>query len=396
LDLGWVVVRQSIRVDPNDAHLTVVSDPIPTIQQGAPFRLRTINVTMDRASFMRSPTSCDPKAIGATVHSVGGANVALSTPFQVANCDKLPFAPKLAMKLDGANETKVGGHPGIEALVTQQPGEAALKSATVTLPLSLALDTDNAASDSLCSFTDGLADNCPESSVIGTATAVSPLLKAPLTGTVFFVKGVRADPKSGRLIKTLPTLLVELRGEISVNLRATTAVPDNEHLVTTFPLVPDAAISSFYLKLNGGKKGIIVVTDGHDVCVGPQEPFFTGIGQNGKRVDTTASMTPECPLSISRKFTSTSLHATISGIGAGTVTVSGTGLKTTKRTIKSAKSATVVAKLTAKGKQMRKAKRDIRVKVSFVPKGATTAKVAYSVKPRPVTKHAKPKAKAKK
>jgi hypothetical protein len=314
----------------------------------------------------------------------------------MANCDKLPFAPKLAMKLDGANETKVGGHPGIEALVTQQPGEAALKSATVTLPLSLALDTDNAASDSLCSFTDGLADNCPESSVIGTVTAVSPLLKAPLTGKVFFVKGVRADPKSGRLIKTLPTLLVELRGEISINLRATTDVPDNEHLVTTFPLVPDAAISSFYLKLNGGKKGIIVVTDGHDVCVGPQEPFFTGIGQNGKRVDTTASLTPECPLSISRKFTSTSLHATISGIGAGTVTVSGTGIKTTKRKIASAKSATVVAKLTAKGKQLRKAKRDIRVKVSFVPKGATKATVAYSAKPKPAKKTAKPKAKAKK
>ena len=107
-----------------------------------------------------------------------------------------------------------------------------------TLPKTLALDPDNAASDSLCSFPDGLADNCTESSVIGTVTAVSPLLKAPLNGKVFFVKGIRADPKSGRLIKTLPTLLVELRGEININLRATTDVPDNEHLVTTFPLMP--------------------------------------------------------------------------------------------------------------------------------------------------------------
>ncbi|HZE30313.1 MAG TPA: hypothetical protein VE198_02610, partial [Actinoallomurus sp.] len=254
-DLGTVVVRQALNINPDDAHVTVVSDPLPTIRDGVPLRVRRIHVDVDRPGFMRSPTSCAPKMIGTTVSSLGGQKQDRLSAFQVKDCDKLPFAPKLAMKLNGANETKVGGHPGVEALVTQEPGEAALKSATVTLPLSLALDPDNAASDSLCSFGDGLKDQCPESSVIGTVTAVSPLLKTPVSGKVFFVKGLRVDAKSGRLIKTLPTLLVELRGEVNLNLRATSDVPDGEHLVTTFPLVPDAAISSFYLKLNGGKKG---------------------------------------------------------------------------------------------------------------------------------------------
>jgi uncharacterized repeat protein (TIGR01451 family) len=379
-DLGTVVVRQALYVNADDAHLTVVSDPFPTIRDGVPLRLRRVHVTVDRPGFMRSPTSCEPKAIGADVSSVTGQTVALSTPFQMVNCNKVRFKPRLAMRLTGASETKVGGHPGVEALVTQQPGEAGLKSATVTLPLSLALDPNNAVSDDLCEFGDGLKDQCPEKSVIGTVTAVSPLLKAPLNGKVFFVKGLRADPKSGRLIRTLPTLLVELRGEIDVNLRAVTSVPDGKHLVTTFPMVPDAPISSFFLRLNGGPHGILVATDGGDVCGEPQAPFFVAVGQNGKRVDTATTLAAECPLALSRTFTSSTVRVRVTGIGAGTVTVSGTGVQTTRRTIASATSATVTAKLTAKGKRMRKAGQDVRVKVSFVAKGTKKAAVAFSVK----------------
>jgi hypothetical protein len=378
-DLGTVVVRQALNIDPDDAHVTVVSDPLPTMRDGVPLRVRRINVVVDRPGFMRSPTSCASKAIGASVGSLGGQTVNLSSRFAVDGCSKLPFAPKLAMRLTGSKETKVGGHPGVEALVTQRPGEAALKSAEVTLPLSLALDPDHAASENLCEYTDGLADRCPQKSVIGTATAVSPLLKAPLTGKVFFVKGVRTDPKSGRQIRTLPTLLLELRGEVSLNLRATSSVPDNKHLVSTFSMIPDAAISSFSLKLDRGRNGILVVTDGADVCADSEKPFLSAVAQNGKRVDSSTTLTPECALAVASKtFTATTARVKVTGIGAGTVTISGAGLKTTRRTITAATSATIAAKLTAKGRQLRKAKRDIRIKVSFRPKGAKKAKVAYS------------------
>jgi hypothetical protein len=333
---------------------------------------------------MRSPTSCAAKTITSDVHSLGGQTAKLSVPFQVAGCTQLPFAPKLSMKLTGASEAKVGGHPGVEALLTQQSGETGIKSATVTLPLSLALDPNNAVSDDLCEFAAGLKDQCPAKSVIGTVTAVSPLLKAPLNGKVYFVKGLRTDPKSGRLIKTLPTLLIELRGEIDVNLRASTSVPDGKHLTTTFPTIPDAPISSFSLKLNGGPKGILVVTDGHnDICYTPQKPFLAATGQNGKGLDTHTTLTPECPLAVvSRTFSSSSVRVRVSGLAAGTVTVSGVGIKTTRRTISTATSATITAKLTAKGKRMRGAKQDVRVKATFTPKGAKKAKVAYSPKPK--------------
>jgi hypothetical protein len=386
-DLGTVVVRQALNIDPDDAHVTVVSDPLPTIRDGVPLRVRRISVTVDRPGFMRSPTSCASKAIGASVGALGGQTVNLSSPYAVDGCSTLSFAPKLAMKLTGAKETKVGGHPGIEATVTQRPGEAALKSAEVTLPLSLALDPDHAASENLCEYADGLADRCPQKSVIGTATAISPLLKAPLTGKVFFVKGVRTDPKSGRQIRTLPTLLLELRGEVAINLRATSSVPDNKHLVSTFSMIPDAPISSFQLKLDSGKNGILVVTDGADVCAATEKPFLSAVAQNGKRVDAPMSLTPECPLAVASKtFTTKSARVKVTGIGAGTVTISGAGVKATKRTITSATSATITAPLTAKGRQLRRVKRDIRIKVSYLPKGAKKAKVTYSTKARTAKK----------
>jgi uncharacterized repeat protein (TIGR01451 family) len=386
-DLGTVVVRQALNIDPDNAHVTVVSDPLPTIRDGVPLRVRRIHVVVDRPGFMRSPSSCEAKSIDAGVHSLGDQTANLSVPFQMTDCDKLPFAPRLSMKLTGPSQNKVGGHPGVEALVTQKPGEAGTKALTVTLPLSLALDPNNAASDDLCEFADGLKDQCPQKSVIGTMTAISPLLKAPLTGKVFFVKGVRVSPE-GRLIKTLPTLLIELRGEVSLNLRATSSVPDGKHLTTTFASIPDAPLSSAFLKLNGGKKGILVVTDGHDdICYSPQKPFLAAQGQNGKRLDTTTTLTPECPLAVvSRTFTSSSIRVRVSGIGAGAVTISGTGIRTTRRTISSATSATITARLTAKGKRMHRAKQDVRVKVSFTPKGTKKAKTASSPKPKKTTK----------
>jgi hypothetical protein len=387
-DLGTVVVRQALNVDPDDVHAVVTSDPLPTIRDGVPFRIRRVHVDIDRPGFMRAPSSCSPKTIQTTITSKGGQTASASTPLQATGCEKLPFAPKLAMKLTNPAEAKVGGHPGLEALVTQQRGEAGTKALTVTLPLSLALDPDNAASDQLCEFADGVKGQCPDKAVIGTMTAVSPLLKGPLSGKVYWVKGIRTDPKSGRQIRTLPSLLVQLRGEVNVNLRGVTSVPDNQHLTSTFPTIPDAPLSSAVLKLTGGKKGPLVITDGHDdICSAPQKPFMAAIGQNGKSYDAAITMAVECPLAIvSRTFTSTSVKVKVSGIGAGTVSISGPGLKTTRRTITSASTATLTAKLTAQGKRLRKAKRDVRVKVSFTPKSTKKTRVAYSSKAKAAKK----------
>ena len=105
-------------------------------------------------------------------------------------------------------------------MLTQGPDQANLRSAQVKLPLSLALDPFNAQSDDLCEFEAGQRVDCPPSSIVGQAIAYTPVLNRPLEGPVHFVKNVRIDPKTGRTIRTLPTLLIPLRGEVALDLRA--------------------------------------------------------------------------------------------------------------------------------------------------------------------------------
>src|SRR4029078_10818583 len=89
-DLGTVVVRQSLQIDPEDAHVTAVSDPFPRILDGVPLRLKTINLTLNRSHFIVNPTSCDPLRIAGNIASVNGASAAVSSRFQVGQCSALP------------------------------------------------------------------------------------------------------------------------------------------------------------------------------------------------------------------------------------------------------------------------------------------------------------------
>ena len=83
-DLGEVVVRQKIYVDPIDAHVTVVSDPIPTIVAGVPVRLQRLDVSVDKPRFIINPTSCAAKAITGTFCRPSTARPrAINTRFQV-------------------------------------------------------------------------------------------------------------------------------------------------------------------------------------------------------------------------------------------------------------------------------------------------------------------------
>jgi hypothetical protein len=300
-DLGIVNVRAAIQIDPETAQVTVVADPMPHILQGIPLQVRDLRVVVDRAGFVRTPTNCDAMSVGATVGSVNGETAQLSDRFQVADCAGLAFAPRLAMRLTGRKQVRTGGHPGVTARLVQPAGQAHIKRVKVALPKSLALDPDNA-NDSglLCPFEKGQAADCPASSIIGRATAVSPLLERPLRGAVYFVQGIRIDPKTGNRIRTLPRLLVKLRGEIAVNLRATSTVGGGR-LVSTFPVVPDAPVSRFKLTLAGGKrKGILIVTKTpagarQSLCAKKQTTALAYRAHNARLLEDTIQTKTPCP-----------------------------------------------------------------------------------------------------
>ena len=161
-DLGMVVVRAAVFVDRNTAELRIVSDPMPTILQGIPLQVRTVNVTVDRPGFMFNPSNCEASRIAADISSASGTVVGRSVRFQPTNCASLPFAPKLAMSVGAKGkrtsaEMRDGGHPELSARLTMGPGEANQKRVTVTLPLSLALEPENA--NALCEPADAAADS---------------------------------------------------------------------------------------------------------------------------------------------------------------------------------------------------------------------------------------------
>jgi hypothetical protein len=278
-DLGKIVVRQSLRIDPETAQVSVVSDPLPQIKEGVVLRVRSVAIDIDRPGFVRNPTSCGASYLGATVTSPGGATARPSGKLDLQKCEQQAFAPKL--KLELKNKTQMGKfkHPRLTATVTQKTGEAGLGVARVALPKSLALAADNARG--LCETADALKDACPKESIVGSASAETPVLDRTLKGAVYFVKGERQDPKTGRIIKTLPTLYVALRGETAINLRADTAVSKDGRLVTTFPNVPDQPITKFTLNINGGKHGIISAT--RALCGVKHRGTARFVGQNGAK-----------------------------------------------------------------------------------------------------------------
>jgi hypothetical protein len=260
-DLGTVVVRTALHVDPTDAHVTAVSDPLPRILKGVPLQIRDVRVSIDRPGFTLNPSSCREQQFAGTISSTQGASSDLTERFQASGCARLPFKPSLKLRLTGRKQTTTGKHPGIRAQVTQRPGEAAIKRAEVRLPKTLALDPDNA--QALCEFVDGtkpdLENHCPKGSIVGRARATTPLLDKPLAGNVYFVKNVRTDARTGNQIRTLPMIIVALRGQIAINLKGESSVKGPK-LVSTFPTVPDAPVSKFNLNINGGRNGILTVT----------------------------------------------------------------------------------------------------------------------------------------
>lgn len=280
LDLGTVVVRQALHIDSEDTHVTAVSDPLPTILEGIPIRLRTLDVVLDRPGFTVNPTNCGAKSITGELGALGGASSAVSSRFRVGGCQALPLSPKLSLRMTGSGRNlRKGGHAGIRARMTLPASQSGLRRVEVTLPLTLALDADNARG--LCEAADGSArePRCPAASKVGSATVRTPLLPKALTGPVYLVKGVRTTA-SGKQTRTLPKLVLPLKGNgVQITLRANSLVRKNQ-LVAQFDRIPDAPVSRFDLTLNGGRRGILAVT--RDACRFDRRASLRFFGQSGR------------------------------------------------------------------------------------------------------------------
>jgi hypothetical protein len=282
-DLGTVVIRQALRVDPETAEVTAdgsSSDPIPHILQGIVTHARDIRVFVDRPNFVLNPTNCERMTANASVIGTGSdfgsaaddQLVDVSSPFQAADCASLGFKPKLKLTLSGG--TKRSDTPKLKAVLTARKGDANIGRAQVTLPHSAFLEQSHIRT--ICTRVQfqagkGNGAQCPKGSVYGRAKAISPLLDEPLVGPVF----LRSSNHE------LPDLVAALHSKkVDIDLVGRIDSLDGR-IRNTFGAVPDAPVTKFVLEMQGGKKGLIV--NSTNICKGKHRAIADFTGQNGRR-----------------------------------------------------------------------------------------------------------------
>jgi len=270
-DLGTVVVRTPFYVDPKTTEVTAITDPVPQILQGIPLNIRSIDVSLNRPNFTLNPTSCDPMSVSGQAISTLGQSADLSNRFQLGECARLGFKPKLSLKLKGG--TQRGKYPQLTAVLKTRPGDANIASVSVAFPRSEFLANEHIRT--ICTRVQFAAETCPTEAVYGTASVQSPLLDAPLSGNIYLRS---SDNK-------LPDLVPDLRGPASLPLKVEVAGRTDSikgGIRNTFDFVPDAPFTKAVFKLQGAKKGLLV--NSRDLCAGTFRATVKYTAHNGDRL----------------------------------------------------------------------------------------------------------------
>jgi hypothetical protein len=242
-NLGNVVVRARVNIDPTTAALTVTSDPLPQIIDGIPLRLRTANVTVDRPNFIFNPSNCAQQQITTSVSGAQGAVENTSAPFAVSGCAGLHFGPKFSASTSGKT-SRANGASLDAKLVYPSGAQSNITRVKVDLPKQLPSRLTTLQKACPAATFDANPASCPSASVVGIVRATTPVLPVGLTGPVYFVSHAN---------EAFPDLVAVLQGYgVRINLVGTTFISKKGITSSTFKNVPDVPVSSFELYLPEG------------------------------------------------------------------------------------------------------------------------------------------------
>ena len=248
-----VVVRAKVEVDPHTAALTIVTDPsgsphaIPTILEGFALQIKHVNVLINRPGFTFNPTNCDPQSITGAISSAEGASSPVSVPFQVTNCAILAFKPGFKVSTAGKTSRANGASLHVQLTYPKAPfgSQANIKSVKVDLPKQLPSRLTTLQKACTAAQFEANPAGCPPASMVGHATAITPLIPVPLTGPAYFVSYGGAK---------FPELVIVLQGYgVTLDLHGETFINKAGITSSTFKTVPDAPVGSFELTLPQGK-----------------------------------------------------------------------------------------------------------------------------------------------
>jgi hypothetical protein len=246
-DLGAVVVRAALLIDPTTAQVTTRADPLPRILHGIPLDIRSVAVNVSRPGFTITPTNCSPLSVTGQEISTLGQSAPLSSRYQVGGCEHLPFAPKLSASVAG-KASKASGTSFTVNIDSAGLGQANIAKVQLQLPKALPSRLTTLQKACLAAVFEANPASCAETSIIGSATVNTPLLASPLSGPAYLVSHGNA---------AFPDVEFVLQGEgVTLILDGKTDIK-NGITYSRFESAPDAPFTSFKTTLPAGPHGIL-------------------------------------------------------------------------------------------------------------------------------------------
>ncbi len=271
-NLGTVISRARIDIDPTTAAATITSNALPQIIDGVPLRVQTINFALNRQQFAFNPTNCEAKQFTATISAAQGAVAHVSSPFAVGGCENLPFDPGFAVATRSPGSKKKGTSFAVK--LSSEQGQANIHSVAVKLPKQLPsrLTTIQQACPE-ATFAANPA-TCPPGSLVGYVKGTTPVLPVPVVGPVYLVSHGGAAFPDIEMVLQGEGVRVDLVGSINIAHGVTSS---------TFASVPDVPIAKFEVNFPEGPHSALT-TNGSLCPKGGLVMPTTIVGQNGRRL----------------------------------------------------------------------------------------------------------------
>jgi hypothetical protein len=374
-NLGSVITRSRILINPTTARVTAETT-LPKIVKGVPLRLRSLSVNVNKQGFLLNPTNCSTEYTETSLTSTfGGTQTGLNSPLQAEGCSGLAFKPAFAASTSG-KPSKANG-ASLVTTMTQVPGQANVKSVLVTLPKALPSRLTTLQKACLAKTFEENPLSCTKAapgSEVGTATAVTPTLPGGMKGPAFLVSHSNESFPSLELVLEGDGVRVIVEGKTNIKKGITT---------TNFETVPDVPVSSITVNLPLGPHSALATERlTTNLCTAKLVMPTVITGQNGKQVKQNTTIAPTgCGVQIvGHKVVGNTLYLTVQTYAAGRISGSGSGLKTTYRSLAAAsKAATLKVPLSSGGRARRRPFK-VKVRVGFVPKKGAHSSATVTVK----------------
>jgi hypothetical protein len=226
--------------------------------------------------------------ITGSIQSDEGASSPVEVPFQVANCAVLAFKPGFAVSTSGKTSKADGASLSVKLTYPKAPfgSQANVKSVKVDLPKQLPSRLTTLQKACTAAQFEANPAGCPSASIVGHATAITPLIPVALTGPAYFVSYGGAK---------FPELVIVLQGYgVTLDLHGETFISKAGITSSTFRTIPDAPVGSFELTLPEGKYSALAANG--NLCGKKLAMPTAFVGQNGMEIhESTKIAVTGCP-----------------------------------------------------------------------------------------------------